>query len=568
MGYIEGENRKQKLLFPESLDEYVTEESPVRLFDAFADSLDITALEFDRSTPKEEGRPGYNPRDLIKLYIYGYYYHIRSSRQLERACKVNLEVMWLIRKLTPDFRTIANFRRDNKTAIRKVFKEFNRFCYKMNLFSLEGISIDGSKFKAVNAKDNNFTQSKLDDRIERLDEHIKEYLSALDAADLSDEEANELEKKLKEYKERKKKYEAIQKKMNDENLRQLSLTDPESKLMKMNEGFGVGYNTQTAVDVGTHLIAGFEVTDCPTDHGQITNIAQKVKEDFEEFESSSGGSEEKNIHDIIETIADKGYQDSEDMASSLAKGIIPNVIPQNGNVAEVEYDYEPCEITEKIRNSKKTEDLEKCLKAGVVPVVYKEILKFEEMKEKTLYEYESTDAGTAKMTTEQMILKAREGYFVRDAESNLVFCPQGKILRQKSVKKNGNIRYCNKLACKNCKHKCTKSEWKEVDFSKDSLIHKVSGNKKDSVKDDSVKRIKRIKQKAVFTLKLNMEKLKKRMCVSEHPFGTIKRHLGGYYFLLKGKIKVEAETALLFMAYNMRRAINMVGVNRMVAALA
>ena len=172
------------------------------------------------------------------------------------------------------------------------------------------------------------------------------------------------------------------------------------------------------------------------------------------------------------------------------------------------------------------------------------------------------------MTTEQMILKAREGYFVRDAESNLVFCPQGKILRQKSVKKNGNIRYCNKLACKNCKHKCTKSEWKEVDFSKDSLIHKVSGNKKDSVKDDSVKRIKRIKQKAVFTLKLNMEKLKKRMCVSEHPFGTIKRHLGGYYFLLKGKIKVEAETALLFMAYNMRRAINMVGVNRMVAALA
>ena len=563
MGYIEGENRKQNLLFPERLEEYVEKESPVRLFDAFVESLDFKELEFNRETPKAEGRPGYNPRDLMKLYIYSYYYRLRSSRQIARECKVNLEIMWLIGKLTPDFRTIANFRKDNKTAIRKVFKEFNRFCYKQGLFSRDGISIDGSKFKAVNAKDNNFTQSKLDDRLERIEEHIKEYLGELDAADLDDTQVEKLEKKLKEYRERKGKYEELQKKMTEEKLSQISLTDSDSKLMKMNEGFGVCYNTQTAVDIGSHLIADFEVTDNPTDHGQITNIAKKVKEDFEEFEKT----EDKNIHKIIETIADKGYQDTEDMEKALCEGIIPNVIPRNGNTCKIEYDYEPSEITEKIKYSSRPEDLKKCLKAGVVPEIYKGILKAEGIKERSHYEYETTDAGITKMDTEQMILKAREGFFVRDAEANLVFCPQGKILRQKSIKKNGSIRYCNKLACKNCKNKCTRSVWKEVDFTKDSLIHKSGGNKKDRMKKDSVKRIKTVQKKAVFTMKLNMEKLNKRMCTSEHPFGTVKRHLTGYYFLLKGKLKVEAETALLFMAYNMRRAINMVGVNQMVAAL-
>lgn len=210
MGYIEGENRRQNLLFPESLEEYIEKENPVRLFDAFVESLDFKNLEFLRETPRAEGRPGYNPRDLMRLYIYSYYYRLRSSRQIARECKVNLEIMWLIGKLRPDFRTIANFRKDNKTAIRKVFKEFNRFCYKMDLFSHDGISIDGSKFKAVNAKDNNFTQSKLD------------------AADLDDRQAEEIGKKLSGYRERKEKYENIQKRMTDENLCQISLTDSDS----------------------------------------------------------------------------------------------------------------------------------------------------------------------------------------------------------------------------------------------------------------------------------------------------------------------------------------------------
>lgn len=562
MGYIEGENRKQNLLFPESLEEYVEKESPVRLFDAFVDRLDFRDLGFERETPKTEGRPGYNPRDLMKLYIYSYYYRLRSSRQIARECRVNLEIMWLIGKLSPDFRTIANFRRDNKEAIRKVFREFNRFCYKMNLFSHEGISIDGSKFRAVNAKDNNFTQSKLDDRLERIDGHIKEYLSQLDAADLDDREAEELQRKLSEYKERKAKYEGLRGKMAAENLSQISLTDPESKLMKMSEGFGVCYNTQTAVDVGSHLIADFVVTDSATDHGQITGLAKRVKEDFKEFQGAGGDRK------IMESIADKGYQDTEDMAQALCEGIIPNVIPQKGTTSEIEYDYEPSEITEEVRQSTDPEDLRKCLKAGVVPEAYKGILEAGGIKERTHYEYETTDAGVAKMDTEQMLVKAREGFFVRDAESNLVFCPQGRILRQKSIRKNGDIRYCNKLACRECRNKCTASKWKEIDFSKDSLIHKAGGTGKDTIKDEGVKRIKKVSEKAVFTMRMNMDKLKKRMCTSEHPFGTVKRHLTGYYFLLKGKLKAEAETALLYMAYNMRRAINMVGVSRLVLELA
>ena len=183
MAYKKGKDRRERVLFPDCIDEYVEADAPVRLFDAFVDSLDIKGLGFVRSTPKDTGTPGYDPRDLLKLYIYGYFYQVRSSRKLARECRCNVEVMWLLCKLTPDFRTISDYRKDNKEAIEKVFKEFNRFCDRLRLFSKSYISIDGSKFKAVNAKDNNFTLSKLDDRIKRLDEHSALYMETLDEYD-------------------------------------------------------------------------------------------------------------------------------------------------------------------------------------------------------------------------------------------------------------------------------------------------------------------------------------------------------------------------------------------------
>jgi transposase len=235
-------------------------------------------LGFLRYQPAETGTPGYDPRDLMKLYIYGCYYEVRSSRKLARQCCINLEVKWLINNLEPDFRTISDFRKDNKNAITKTFKEFNRFCRQENLFSKNYISVDGSKFKAVNAKDKNFTLNKLDDRILRLDHQIDHYLQELDECDADESRKltkEDIEKKLDEYKNRKERYEGYREQLEQTGEKQISLTDPDAKLMKANEGFCVGYNTQVAVDAESHMIAGFDVTNCPTDHGQLTNFLKR-----------------------------------------------------------------------------------------------------------------------------------------------------------------------------------------------------------------------------------------------------------------------------------------------------
>jgi transposase len=181
--YIIGADRQQKILFPESVEEYIEAENPVRLFDGFVEALDMSGCGFNRALPAREGRPGYDPRDMLKLYIYGYFNKIRSSRKLEKEAGRNVELMWLVGKLVPDFRSIADFRKDNKKALKEVFREFNRFCDGLGLYTKEYISIDGSKFKALNAKDRNFTLSKLDDRLKRLDEHIEEYMGQLDSSD-------------------------------------------------------------------------------------------------------------------------------------------------------------------------------------------------------------------------------------------------------------------------------------------------------------------------------------------------------------------------------------------------
>lgn len=560
MAYIQGQNRKQYILFPNCLDEFIKDDAPVRLFDAFVDSLDMEKLGFIRSKPASTGTPGYDPRDLLKLYIYGYFYRIKSSRRLAHECSRNIEVMWLINQLTPDFRTISDFRKDNAMCVKNVFKEFNKFCVKMDVYSLEYVSVDGSKFRAVNAKDNNFTLSKLDDRINRLDEHIRVYMSELEKSD--EEESGrlskkELEEKLKSCQERKDRYEGYRDQMVQSGVSQISLTDPSSKLMKFNEGFSVGYNVQTAVDSESHMIAGYNVTNDVTDHGQLTETVSEVKEDFD--------------LDILKSTADKGYENSKDHAEALARGIVPNVIQRDGGNTEiVEFEYHDHEISDERKLSTKPEDLRACLEAGVIPEVYKEILSDVEFAEEKRRVIEDSDIE--KMSPEQMLSRAKEGYFVRDAERNLVYCPQGEILRQKSVKRNGYIRYCNKLACKNCKCKCTTSEFKEIDFNKDTLIKAANPRKKDKTdeeKDDKPKPKKAtiVKKVVRYVLTLNQTMMDNRKCLSEHPFGTIKRSLGHYYFLLKGFVKVEAEMGLYCLSYNLRRAINLKGVPAIVANL-
>ena len=562
MAYKKGKDRRERVLFPDCIDEYVEADAPVRLFDAFVDSLDIKGLGFVRSTPKDTGTPGYDPRDLLKLYIYGYFYQVRSSRKLARECRCNVEVMWLLCKLTPDFRTISDYRKDNKEAIEKVFKEFNRFCDRLRLFSKSYISIDGSKFKAVNAKDNNFTLSKLDDRIKRLDEHSALYMETLDEYDNAEGRKlpkEELQHKLDVCLERKQRYEGYRDRLEESGESQISLTDPDAKLMKANEGFLVGYNVQTGVDAGSHLIAGYQVTNSPTDHGQITSVASEVKEDYDV--------------PILETTADKGYESPEDHAEALAKGIVPNVIQRDGSCTEqVQYEYKEADITDAQKSSTKPEDLSACLGAGVIPDAYKDILTDVEIAEVRKYVPNVADSSVLGMTPEQMRSKALEGYFVRDPECNLVYCPQGEILRQKSLKRNDMIRYYNKHACNNCKFKCTKRKWMEIDFSKDRLIKGMNAKMKQKAKAENKDKPKpqrtfKVKKVVRYILHLDQKKMDNRKCLSEHPFGTIKRALGQYYFLLKGFAKVKAEMSLFCLSYNLRRAINLVGVPALLAAL-
>ena len=252
MGYIAGIAREQLILFPESLDEYITADNPVRFIDAWVDGLDLTELGFSQSVPAETGRPGYDPRALLKLYLYGYLNRTRSSRQLEQECQRNVEVMWLMGKLSPDHKTIADFRKDNLTAFKETFKAFCLLCRQLDLFGAELIAIDGSKFKAVNSSKRNFTQTKVKEYLVEMEQRLATYLQELDQADQAEaptvpprRSATELQAKIERLKTRQVKYQGYLNQMEESGESQLSLTDPDSRAMPNSPKAAVGYNVQT-----------------------------------------------------------------------------------------------------------------------------------------------------------------------------------------------------------------------------------------------------------------------------------------------------------------------------------
>ena len=539
-------------------------DSTARLIDAFVNSLDLS--DYGVKEMAREGRPPYDPKSLYKLYIYGSDNGIKSSRKLAKSCKVNVEVRWMLGGVEPDFRTIADFRKDNIDSLKKIFNEFNR--------RLSGAvdwgftSIDGSKFSACNSKNNNFTKSKLDDRIKWLNGHIEEYLRILDDADKQEEfEENPenltkelIEEKLKEARERLEKYEGYQKIMEESGQSQMSLTDADARLMKSKNGFCVAYNPQTAVDSNTHLIRDFQMTNQVTDHGLLDSTLEEIKKDTD---------------GIIETVADRGYESEEDMVKCLEDGIIPHVITDDGKDGhEIKIAYEESVVH---AESTEPEELKKALHAGVIPDAYKDVIsdiEVTEARRKVSDEPESDDKETSIYgTPDEMMARGKEGYFVRDPERNLVYCPNGEVLRQKCIKKNGNIRYANKNACRHCpkRNKCYKgkNEWKEIDFTKDCLEKpcrdwlKAESNTPDKNKVAKGKyhyeKIKVVR----FFLKPNREKTAERMCLSEHPFGTIKRAMGFSYLLLRGLRKVAGEFALMCLGYNIKRAKNLLGYEKM-----
>jgi len=571
MAFIAGENRYQMMYF--SLDLLISDDSLARAIDVFVNGLDLVQMGFKRTVPASEGRPAYAPKDLLKLYIYGNCNSVRSSRRLQRECCVNIEVKWLIGDIEPDFRTISDFRKDNVTCLKKVFHEFNKKVGEVTDYGYQ--SVDGSKFRACNAKDKNFTPSKLDDRIKRLDARVDEYLRLLDLSDADEGEElkgqfsrAELEEKIAASAERKNRYESYLRYMEENGLSQISLTDPDAKLMKGGNGFLVAHNVQTAVDSQTHMILNYEVTNQPTDHGLLRSTLESVKIDGE----------------ILEAVADKGYAETEDMAECLESGIIPNVImPEGKDVYELEVPFEECPDAENLKANTDAESLKKCLRSGIVPEAYKDIIEKVEIIEKTIISRDAPDNVSISRTKDEMIKRANEGYFVRDAERGCVYCPAGEILRKKSEIKDGGIRYANRLACSRCPYKslCTKSKWKEVDFPQYTYETQCAGWRRNvegggdlSTGQPEQKRvkkqtpIKKTKKKVVrIVFRPDRKKMANRKCLSEHPFGTIKRALDGNYFLLKGKKKVTGEFALISLAYNLKRAVSLLGFGKIMVAM-
>lgn len=490
--YIPAVNREQAVLFPETLDEYVAADNPVRVIDAFVEQLDMAALGFARATPADTGRPGYDPRGLLKLYLYGYLNRVRSSRRLERETQRNVEVLWLLGRTTPDHKTISDFRAAHVAALRGVFREFTLVCRRLELFGAELVGIDGSKFRAVNAKERSFTLAELRWLVQRIDTRITDYLAALDAADLADGDAGAtpasaptagLREKLEQLTARQQEYRALLAELETRGATQVTLTDPESRIMRVKDGTTeVCYNAQIAVDAKHHLLAAAEVTNAETDFHQLSGMAEQAKDALGPLGPLAA--------DQLTVVADAGYHNGPEVAQCVAAGITP-LVPQPPNSQATRPE-----------------------RVGRFP------------KEAFTY------------------LPAEDAYR----------CPAGAVLpfRFERLKEGQPQRlYYNNAACAGC-----------------ALRPRCTGNR--SLRHG--RRIQRWRGEAVLEvmaarLAATPEAMRQRTQLVEHPFGTIKRWHDGSYFLLRGLQKVRGEFSLMVLAYNLRRALNLVGVPRLLATL-
>jgi transposase len=312
MGYVEGTNREQVVLFPAVIDDYVTADNPVRFVEAFVQRLDLVALGFSKAEPEERGRPGYDPRDLLKLYLYGYLNEVRSSRKLERETIRNVEVMWLLRRLTPDHKTIANFRKDNVGVLPGVFREFTKLCRKLQLFGAELVGIDGSKFRAVNSRERNFSENKLNKRLQWIEARIQDYLAALQREDEAESEtsevsAAELQAKIAALQEKQLVYEGLKQQLAETGEKQISLTDADARLMNGRQGQHLSYNVQIAVDSKHKLVADYAVTNEGNDVNCLAGLAQ-------------GAQRELGVKEL-RVCADRGYYNTAQIKTCEDAGI-------------------------------------------------------------------------------------------------------------------------------------------------------------------------------------------------------------------------------------------------------
>lgn len=337
--FIEGEDRSQVTLLPECLDDYIAEDNPVRVVDAFVEELDLHGLGFDGAEPCDTGRPSYHPSVLLKIYIYGYLNRIQSSRRLERECQRNVELMWLTGRLAPDFKTIADFRKDSGRGIRNACRQFVMICRQLKLLAHASVAVDGSKFKAVNNRDRNFTPHKLEQRMRQVEESIERYLSALETADRTqpvdlEVKTARLQDKLTSLRQQMKQLRAIESKLQQQPDRQLSLTDPDARSMATSgRGTGmVGYNVQMVADTKHHLIVAHDVTNVGHDRSELWPMAKQARE--------AVGKEK------LEVIADRGYFSGTEILACEQAGIktlVPKPMTSNsraeGRFSKLDFIY-------------------------------------------------------------------------------------------------------------------------------------------------------------------------------------------------------------------------------------
>jgi transposase len=477
MGYLEGIERHQVMLLPATVDEYVTAENPVRAIDAFVEGLKLKDLKIEERQAGDVGAPGYHPREMLKLYLYGYLNRIRSSRELEKACYRNLEVIWLMRQLTPDHWTINAFRRAHRKTFRAIFREFNLVCGSLGLFGAELVAIDGTHLKAVNSPERNFTKAKVEEALQEIDAKTEAYLRALDTAD---EEAarqsvsagkggkEELRKKLADLEEKRKCYSELVKDLEQSETGQVSRTDPDSRMLKKGVQSVVGYNAQAVVDTKHHLIVAEELTQEPSDWKLLEPMAAAAKDSL--------GVE------TLRVVADTGYCSREQVRLCVAQGIEPNVPPKQPPAS----------------------------RQGLYPV--------------EAFRYE--------------------------AEKDAYLCPNGQLLTRHSDAVRERVTYqiyYSTVACRGCPllSKCTKGKYRKLAIA---------------VNDEAMKAM---EERA----RTQPELQRQRSQTVEHVFGTIKFWWGFRSFLCRGLAAVQAEFSMTALAYNFRRALNVLGAEALLDAL-
>ncbi len=471
--FVQGEARSQMSLLPECLDDLVPEDNPVRVIEAFIDALNLEKLGFTGVVPQATGRPAYHPSVMLKIYVYGYLNRVHSSRRLERECQRNIELMWLTGRLAPDFKTIANFRKDNGEGIRRVCKEFVRLCRNLNLISQSTVVIDGSKFKGVNNRDRNYTPGKLKRRREELERSIDRYFYRLDKMDQKADEVVEiqapvLKEKIESLKDALAQLDAVEAELNESEDKQVSLTDPEARSLRTRGTGIVGYNVQTAVEPDNHLIVAHAVTNQFNDHRQLSPMAIAAKQAM--------GVDE------LDAVADRGYFKGEEVLACDEAGIdayVPRTTTSN-NKAKGQYD-----------------------KADFVYI-----------EQDDEYECPAAERLKKRMTTIEY----------------------GKVMTRYWSSNCG--------VCK-LKAKCTTGKERRVSRWEREEVVEAMGRRLDR----------------------RPELMRLRRDTVEHPFGTLKRWMGAEHFLTKGLHNTGTEMSLQVLAYNMKRVINLLGVEGLLRAL-